>query len=343
MTTPRRRSLHDHPSHFLAIAQKLVNDGKGAAALEMVRKARAERPDDRLMDAITQMVMTGGVPNFHDSMLRDSARNAAYAQAIAAAAPGRRVLDIGTGSGLLAMMAARAGASHVYACEANPMLAATAREIVAANGLTDKVTVFPVHSGKLERERDLGGGAELIVSEIFSDNLLGEGVLPALRHARAELCVPDPLVLPPAATIRVALVDQPKERQTIGEVEGFDLSAFNRHVKQVHKFKPMTQRLALRSEPADLFAFDFTADTPVPGRARVRVRSHGGRISGVVQWLRLTIAPGLIYENAPGSAASLHWVLRYIPLDRPRESAEGEEIAIDGWHSLNQLAIWAET
>ena len=342
MSSTRRRSLHEHPSHFLTIARKLIRDGKGAAALEMVRKARAERPDDRLMDAVTQMVMTTGIPGFHDSMLRDGARNAAYASAIAAAAPGKRVLDIGTGSGLLAMMAARAGAAHVYACEANPMLAATAREIVAANGLADKVTVFPVHSGDLDRDRDLGGGAELVVSEIFSDNLLGEGVLGALRHARTELCVPGALVLPPAAAIRVALVDQGEIRTPVSEVEGFDVSAFNRHVKQVHKFKPRTDRLTLRSEPTDLFAFDFTADTPVPGRARVRVRSLGGRISGVVQWLRLTIAPGLIYENPPGSDASLHWVLRYIPLDTPRDTAAGEEIAIDGWHSHNQVAIWAE-
>ena len=315
MSSTRRRSLHEHPSHFLAIARKLVGDGKGAAALEMVRKARAERPDDRLMDAIAQMVMTTDVPGFHDAMLRDTARNTAYAAAIAAAAPGRRVLDIGTGSGLLAMMAARAGAAHVYACEANPML---------------------------DRDRDLGGGAELIVSEIFSDNLLGEGVLPALRHARAELCVPDVLVLPPAAAIRVALIDHPGAEAAVGEVAGFDLALFGRHVKRVHKFKPQTDRLSLRSDPADLFAFDFTADTPVPGRARVRVKSFGGRISGVVQWLRLTIAPGLNYENAPGSEGSLHWVLRYIPLDSPRATRAGEEIAIDGWHSNNPVAIWAE-
>ncbi|HVR89918.1 MAG TPA: 50S ribosomal protein L11 methyltransferase [Novosphingobium sp.] len=342
MSSSRRRSLHDHPSHFLAIAQKLVSDGKGAAALEMVRKAQAERPDDPLMQAITQMVLTSRVPTFHDSMLRDTVRNAAYAQAIAVAAPGRRVLDIGTGSGLLAMMAARSGAAHVYACETNPMLAATAREIIAANGLADKVTVFALHSGKLDRTRDLGGGIDLVVSEIFSDNLLGEGVLASLRHARAELCAPDALILPPAATIRVALADHLGTRTTVDAVEGFDLSAFSRHVKQVDKLSPKTSRLNARSDPADLFAFDFTADTPVPGRARVRVKSHGGRVSGIVQWLRLTIGPDIVYENAPGADDSLHWMMRYVPLPAPRDTAAGEELTIDGWHSLGQLAIWGD-
>lgn len=342
MSSSRRRSLHDHPSHFLAIAQKLVADGKGAAALEMVRKAQAERPDDPLMQAITQMVLTSRVPAFHDSMLRDTVRNSAYAQAIAALAPGRRVLDIGTGSGLLAMMAARSGAAHVYACETNPMLAATAREIITANGLGDRVTVFALHSSKLDRTRDLGGGIDLVVSEIFSDNLLGEGVIAALQHARTELCAPGALILPPAATIRVALADHSGKRRSLGAVEGFDLSAFERHVKQVDKLSPKTRRLTVRSEAADLFAFDFTADTPIPGRARVRVKSHGGRVSGVVQWLRLTIGPGLTYENAPGSDDSLHWMMRYVPLGRPRDTVAGEALTIDGWHNLGQLAIWGD-
>ena len=59
------------------------------------------------------------------SMLHDTSRNNKYEQAITAAVAafvarsGRKpvVLDVGTGTGLLAMMAARAGAEHVYACE----------------------------------------------------------------------------------------------------------------------------------------------------------------------------------------------------------------------------------
>lgn len=338
----RRRSLHENPGHFLTIAQQLVAGGKGPAALEMVRKVRAERPDDPLMRAITQMVLTGGVPAFHGSMLRDRARNDAYARAIALAAPGRVVLDIGTGSGLLAMMAARAGAAHVYACEANPVIAETAREIVAANGLQDTVTVIAEHSSKLDRHHDLDGGADLVISEIFSDNLLGESVIPALDHALGRLCAPDALVLPPAATIRVALADQSGTEGPIGKVEGFDLSLFNRHVKQVGKFSPQSGRLALRSEAADLFAFDFTCPVPVPGRARVRLASLGGRVSSVVQWIRLDLASGIEYENAPGSDDERHWLLRTVPLEQPVETLPGQVLAVDGWHSSGQLAIWVE-
>ena len=63
---------------------------------------------------------------WHFDMMSDLKRNDAYERAlIAAVKPGSIVLDIGTGSGLLAMMAARAGAKHVYACEMNPDVVCT--------------------------------------------------------------------------------------------------------------------------------------------------------------------------------------------------------------------------
>jgi hypothetical protein len=57
---------------------------------------------------------------WHYRMLNDQARNEAYDRAIRRALllrPGAVVLDIGGGTGLLSMFAARAGARHVYCCE----------------------------------------------------------------------------------------------------------------------------------------------------------------------------------------------------------------------------------
>jgi release factor glutamine methyltransferase len=54
----------------------------------------------------------------------------------------RRVLDIGTGSGILALAAARAGAEHVVAADINPNAAANAAENARLNGLGDRVTAL---------------------------------------------------------------------------------------------------------------------------------------------------------------------------------------------------------
>lgn len=52
---------------------------------------------------------------------------------------GKRVVDVGTGSGILALAAARAGAEHVVAADINPHAAASAAENARANGLGDRV------------------------------------------------------------------------------------------------------------------------------------------------------------------------------------------------------------
>merc|ERR1719502_2608779 len=71
-------------------------------------------------------------------MRDDAERTAAYTSAIADAAPGRVCLDVGTGAlALLALIAARAGARHVYAIEANAEAAQAARATIAAEGFAD--------------------------------------------------------------------------------------------------------------------------------------------------------------------------------------------------------------
>lgn len=52
---------------------------------------------------------------------------------------GKRVLDVGTGSGILALAAARAGAEHVVAADINPNAALSAGENAVANGLGGRV------------------------------------------------------------------------------------------------------------------------------------------------------------------------------------------------------------
>ena len=112
------------------------------------------------------------------------------------------MLDIGTGTGLLSMMAARSGARHVTALEVcvhaefivilhgissiskvfRPM-AKLARHIIHDNGLQDTITVVPKRSTEAVVGVDLPAKADVVVMEIFDSELIGEGVLPTMRHA----------------------------------------------------------------------------------------------------------------------------------------------------------------
>jgi type II protein arginine methyltransferase len=327
------------PAHLVAMGTALMGSGQGRKALALVKQALEAAPGDRAIREAAGVVLTHDVPGFHLGMLADEARNAAFRRAIERHATRRTVLDIGAGSGLLAMIAARAGATHAFAVEANDALAETAREIVAANGLADRVTVLSAHSTKLTRE-DIGGGADLIVSEIFSHTLVGEGALLSLRHAVRELANPGARMLPARAAIRVGLASfGGRRRRHVGEVEGFDLSAFNRHTALALDVATDDPRLELRSEPTDLFAFDLSScDFAREESARVALASTGGRVDGIAQWISLLLDGNDGYENAPGVRS--HWALVFHPFEAKLETSPGDLVPIEAWRDELRYRLW---
>ena len=87
------------------------------------------------------------LPECYEGMRDDKDRTEAYRRAIAAAASGHIVLDIGTGAlALLALFAAEAGAKHVYALEVQEAAYEAAKATVAASPFADKVTVIRAFS-----------------------------------------------------------------------------------------------------------------------------------------------------------------------------------------------------
>ena len=342
MTSSTPDPLQD-PAQFLTLGLQLAQSKAGALALSLADRASALHGGDPLWDALAANVRRAQVPDFHGRMLHDHLRNAAYRRAIERFAPGRRVLDIGTGSGLLAMMAARAGAERVYACEENAMLAAAARAVIAANGLADRITVFDRHSGRLDRMRDLDGGVDLVVSEIFSECVIGEGVLESLAHARAQLTAPGAIFLPERASIMAALADFPPLAQRVDEVEGFDLRGFTPHLQAKRHLWPDDPALILRSAPLRQFVFDFGAgDPPLSAAHTGELVSTGGMIGGLAQWLHLHFADDITYENRPGSAPDLHWAIKLHPCAAPHESAPGAVYTAGGWYSDTTLIGWCQ-
>lgn len=287
-------------------------------------------------------LMLRQIPGWHFSILGDLPRNRAYAGAIARALaerPGARVLEIGTGSGILAMHAARAGAAHVVTCEANRLVAQAAQGVLVANGMHDRITLLNRHSTSLT-EADIGGRAHVLISEIISDNVLGEDVLPSHEHALRALCVADPVVIPARATVRVALAtDHNPARARLDHLDGFDLAPFNRLKSPVAGIQANDRDVQLRCDPVDLFDFDLARPArQAPERGIRMLVSGGGRIDGVVQWLRLDLGGGVTYENAPGGAWS-NWGVRFYSFDNPVETQVGDMIAVDAAHDRNSISI----
>jgi hypothetical protein len=123
----------------------------------------------------------------HVRMLDDRARTAALIQGIRETVrAGDVVVEIGTGTGVLATAAAQAGAKRVYAIE-HGRIADRAREVVAANGVADIVTVVEGWSTQV----DLPERGDVFVSEILGDEALGELVVEFTLDARRRLLKPN--------------------------------------------------------------------------------------------------------------------------------------------------------
>jgi precorrin-6B methylase 2 len=151
-----------------------------------------------IVDAATLGARKGWAdPVEHAWMLHDRRRTDAYLVAIRTIVrPGDTVLDIGTGSGILAVAAAKAGAAHVYAVEATE-IADVAADIFRANGVQDRIELIRAWSTDV----DLPRRADVLVSEIIGTEPLEEDILEITLDARRRLLQPGARLIPSALTL----------------------------------------------------------------------------------------------------------------------------------------------
>jgi ribosomal protein L11 methyltransferase len=98
--------------------------------------------------------------------------------------PGPTVVDVGTGSGILAIAAARLGARRVWARDIDPVAVAVARVNVRANGAAGTVSVV----------RGAGVGGSPVRVNLIVANIVADTIIPLLPEARSKLA-PDGLFI----------------------------------------------------------------------------------------------------------------------------------------------------
>jgi type II protein arginine methyltransferase len=317
---------------------------KTEEALNALRQAVALKPDLLQMNPNLRSVYYGVVPAWHFQMMDDSKRNETYEAAIRRAAPGKRVLDIGTGAGLLALMAARAGAAKVTTCETVGLVAARAREIIAQNGLSDRITVIPKSSTDMAVPRDMPERADVLVTETFASGLITEGVLPTVEHAHEHLLKPDAVIIPAAACVMGYLAGGPALQGMlfVGKIAGFDLSGFN-------DFAPGMLAVSLDhvphqplSDDIELMRFDLKEKRFPAGGVRLALKAtHHGVCAGIAQWIKLELDAHTTYENRPSPHAGFnnHWTHIVHRFPKLITVAPGDVVPVLFRHDRTQIGI----
>ncbi len=118
---------------------------------------------------------------------------------------GDYVVDIGTGSGILAILAAKAGAGRVTAIDVNLETLLYAKKAVTMNDLEPIIDFFEgTYSDFIPEEK-----ADIVICEMLSSMMLIEQQIPASRHAVEKIMKPDGLILPQGVTLFVVPVECP--------------------------------------------------------------------------------------------------------------------------------------
>jgi protein arginine N-methyltransferase 1 len=258
-------------------------------------------------------------------MIADGGRMDAYARALRQVIkPGSVVLDIGTGTGVAAMLACKYGARRVFALEPSDAIF-VAQEIAAANGFGAKIDFIQA----LSTDVTLPEGADVIVSDLRGVLPLFQNHLVAIADARARHLAPGGVMIPQSDTLWVAAVGAPQMYASItsswGERHGLDLAAARRlAVNAVCKVKGPVEILA---GPVRAGSIDYrTVDTPRFSGSVDMTAIAAGTGHGLCAWFDSTLADGIGFSNAP-DAAPLVYGQAFFPWNEAVSLEAGERVA----------------
>ena len=265
--------------------------------------------------------------NGYGDMITDTVRMDAYVRALEKAVrPGAVVLDIGTGTGIFALLACRMGARRVYAIETSDAIA-LAREIARDNGCADSIEFIQELSTRVTpRER-----ADVVVSDLRGALPFYGGHLPTIMDARQRLMAPRGTLIPSRDTLWVACVDaadllDDTTRPWSQDPLGFDMRAALKLVTNQWR-RVSVKREQMLTEAARLGSVDYesvgTPDFTATVSAKAVRDGHG---HGMCAWFDAELAEGIGFSNAPGQP-ELIYGQAFFPWPEPVALEAGDEIS----------------
>jgi len=167
----------------------------------------------------------------HEEMLKDETRTLTYRNSMVHNKhlfKGKVVLDVGCGTGILSMFAAKAGAAKVIGVDMSSIVD-YAKKIVADNNLSDTVTII---RGKVEEIELPVPKVDIIISEWMGYCLFYESMLDTVLYARDKWLAPGGLMFPDKATLYVCGIEDRQYKDDKihwwDDVYGFDMSAIRK-------------------------------------------------------------------------------------------------------------------
>ncbi|TKR64488.1 hypothetical protein L596_025011 [Steinernema carpocapsae] len=262
------------------------------------------------------------------------------------------VVDIGTGTGLLSLMAARAGADYVKAIEVFKPMADIARKILKSSEYADRIDLITTRSTDINSTA-AGSKGNIIVAEVFDTELIGEGALRTFKEAHNTLVGPGTRVVPSSGNVYILPVESVLLKK-FNKMPHSSLkspyekcpgtaSVFDVQLSEIDKnsVKPLC-------EPFLAFSFNFENAESInydESFLREAVATQSGSIDAILMWWNIdmdgtgayiiNMAPKWIY---PASQWRDHWMQAVYYLPEDVQVNAGEKIAIQCSH--DEFSLW---
>lgn len=264
----------------------------------------------------------------HRQYLADTSRLDAFARALTSVVrTGDVVVDIGCGTGILGLLALRAGAARVYAIESGGMID-VARRIAIDNGVADRMHFIAGLSARV----DLPEPVDVVVSDLMGRLGFEAGVMSVSADAVRRWLKPGGRVIPDRVETWVAPLDAPELTSAVDfwrtRPAGVDVSSA--WIGAVNTGYPaeLSTRMCL-APPQPVVSFHPAASRTQAASGSVMCSiTRPGIVSGVGGWFRATLAHGVEMTNAPGDQHRIGRRQAFLPIDAPVPVIEGDVVEV---------------
>ena len=306
--------------------------------------ARFERPKkaERLLSGLSKVkakhylanLRLGRFPVWHFAMLNDKRRNAAFKRAIKGQCDGKKVVDIGSGSGILSHYAKEQKAESVFAVEANETMAEISKRILHSAKNGNVIKVIEKLSTHVDAETEMGGGkADLLITETFDCGLLGEHALEILDHAWKYLINSAGKVIPHSARLFISAVECDRFRSGRKSFAGLKIprnSAVKTEDEPYFSLRFTGGKMLSEAESLTFINFNDPQEVEKWLKAENLIRKKveiidEGFIDGILLWFNLNLNENCSCGISSGPEMDSCWEQAFFPLKQRIEVKRGHE------------------
>ena len=267
-------------------------------------------------------------PIGHKAMIADSVRTGAYQRAISETVKdGDVVVDLGTGTGILAFFACQAGAKRVYAIEKQEIIE-VAREIARVNNIEKRIVFIK----DISTEVTLPEKADVLVSELIGSFVYDENLLHFVLDARDRFLKKDGVLVPSSIKMFLVPVEAPR---IYDEVAFWNQNLYGINFLPAHKVDMNSlhsSRIEVESflsHPVLINDIDFNKiqkpEELYLDETASFVVDRPGILHGLAGWFDIHLSKNVLLSTSPALPVT-HWENTFFPIEKPIKVAKGDTI-----------------